>query len=83
MPDLVPWLIGLALVVLLGFLYWADRRYLGPSKPRERPVLLTYCAWCVHGDAEECTHPNSPVYDQACGPVCIARVRCQVRNLTR
>ena len=41
MPDLVPWLIGLVLALLAGFLYWADRRYPGLSKPRGRPVLLT------------------------------------------
>jgi hypothetical protein len=48
MPDLVPRLIGLVLALLVGFLSWADRRYPTPAKPRERPVLLTYCAWCVY-----------------------------------
>lgn len=37
MPDLVPWLIALALAVLLGFLWWMER-------PRS-----TACTWCeVH-----------------------------------
>jgi hypothetical protein len=72
MPDLVPAvLIGLALMALVGFLYWADRRYPAPSKSRERPFLLTYCAWCVHGDGDLCTNPRSPVYGQECGLVCI------------
>jgi hypothetical protein len=62
MPDLGPWLIGLVLALLIAFLYWADRRYPAPSKPRERPVLLTYCAWCAHRDGDDCTHPNSPVW---------------------
>jgi hypothetical protein len=29
MPDLVPWLIGLVLLALVGFLYWAERRSTG------------------------------------------------------
>jgi hypothetical protein len=33
MPDLVSWLIALALVALIGFLYWAERRYPGPQSP--------------------------------------------------
>jgi hypothetical protein len=39
MPDLVPWLIGLALALLVTFLYWADRRYPAPTKPRESVAL--------------------------------------------
>jgi hypothetical protein len=83
MPDPLPWLIGLVLALLVAFLYWADRRYPAPTKPRERPVLLTYRAWCVHRDGDDCTHPNSPVYNQPCDPVCIGRVRCGVRVVTR
>lgn len=33
MPDLLPWLIGLALVALVAFLYWAERRYPASSGP--------------------------------------------------
>lgn len=80
MPDLVPWLIALVLALPFGFLYWADRRCPAPTKPKERPVLLTYCAWCVHRDADDCTHPNSLVYGQGYSPVCIRRVRCDVRD---
>jgi hypothetical protein len=46
-PDLVTWRIVLALVALIGFLYWAERRYPAPSKPRKRDVALTFCTWCV------------------------------------
>jgi len=62
MPNLLPSLIGPVLAALVAFLYWADRRYPAPTKPRERPVLLTYCAWGVHRAGDECTHPNSPVW---------------------
>jgi hypothetical protein len=75
MPDLVTWLIGLALLALIAFLYWANRRYPSPSKPREHGYLLTYCAWCIH--------PDSPVYNQPCGPVCIGARRCSVRVVKR
>lgn len=50
MPEVLPWLIALALAVLLTFLYWAERRHPGPLKPREWPFLPTYCAWCVNRD---------------------------------
>ena len=79
MPDLVPWLIGAAAVVLVGFLYWAERRYPAPSKPRERPEVLTFCAWCVHRDGDDCTHPGSPVYGQPCARCASGRsgARCE------
>ena len=37
MPDPVPWLIGLAMLALIAFLYWADRRNPG-SAPTTSPT---------------------------------------------
>ncbi len=36
MPDLLPWLIGAAVVVLVALLYYWERRYPAPTKPREQ-----------------------------------------------
>ena len=52
MPNLVSWLIGLAMLAHMAFLYRADRRYPGRLKPRERTHYLTYCAWCIHRDGD-------------------------------
>ena len=69
MPNLVPGLIGLTLAGLVGFLYWADRRYPSPSKPTDPDLALALCAWCIHRTGDDCTHPGSPVYGQPCGLV--------------
>lgn len=61
MTDPVPWLIDRVLAALVAFLYWADRRHPAPTKPRERDLALTFCAWCVHRAGDECTHSESPV----------------------
>jgi hypothetical protein len=82
-PDLVPWLIGLALAGLVGFLYWAEKRYPSPSKPRDPDLAPTLCAWCEHRAGDHCTHPGSPVYGQPCGPVCIGSEWCDVREVKR
>ena len=79
MPDLIPWLIGAAVVALVAFLHWADRKHPSPSKPWEHGYLLTYCAWCIHRAGDDCTHPDSPVYNQPCGPVCTVARRCHLR----
>lgn len=68
MPDFVPWLIGLALLALLAFLYWSECRYSSPPKPRKRSYHLTYCAWCIHPVCTDAPlgrlfhHADSPVY---------------------
>jgi hypothetical protein len=51
---------GLALAVLLGFLYWAEERYLAPLKPGEWDLALTFCAWCVRRDGDDYTQPSKP-----------------------
>jgi hypothetical protein len=81
MPDLVPWAIGLALAGLVGFLYWAERRYPSVPKPREPDLALTLCAWCEYRAGDGCTHPGSPVSGQPCGPVFIGAERCGVREV--
>ena len=42
MPDPMPWLIGLALALLIAFLYWAERRYPSPHRPRQRAKGLSF-----------------------------------------
>jgi hypothetical protein len=46
MPDLLPWPIGLALAVLVRFLYWAEWQY---------PTVadtLGFAAWELEGNPE-------------------------------
>ena len=81
--DLAPLLIGAAVVALVAFLYWADLKYPTSSKRRQPGYLLTYCAYCIHRAGDICTHPDSPVYDQPCRPVCIGARRCSVRGFKR
>jgi hypothetical protein len=41
------------------------------QRKREPPVILMYCAWCIHRGGEDCTNSASPVHEERCGPVCI------------
>jgi hypothetical protein len=83
MPDLVPWLIGLAMLGLIVVAYATGRLGPAPSKPRRKAEAPTFCAWCIHRAGDDCTHPGSPVSGQPCGPVCIGRVVCTVREARR
>jgi len=72
-------LVILAGLLLLGWALWEQKHYTGGArKLRER---TTFCAWCVWRDGETCTHPASPVFGRACGPVCIGEVTCEARRL--
>jgi hypothetical protein len=75
--------IGLVVVALVGFLYWADRRYPGPELPRETTEAGAFCAWCIYWQGDDCTNPASPVGGQECGQVCIGDLACQVREVRR
>jgi hypothetical protein len=69
----------LAGLLLLGLVLWEQKQFTGGArKLRERP---TFCAWCVWRDGEDCTNPASPVFAQACVPVCIGEVTCEARRL--
>ena len=71
---------GLVLLVLL--LYW-QKQDPWPQRGKDTPIMLTYCAWCIHRDGEDCTNEASPVFGNSCGPVCIGVQRCEVRQLKR
>ena len=81
MPDLQVLLVAVALVALVALVYLLERRYPGPSKPREWPFLLTYCTWCIHRDGDDCTHAESLVSGQECAPACIGADWCEVREV--
>ena len=83
MPELTPWLIGIGMVALIALTYYPDRRYPGPQEPREMTLSLTFCAWFTWRDGEMCTSGGSYLHDQPCGPVCIGRQRCAVREVKR
>ena len=70
-------------IAVMAIVYIIDKK-VDLSTPRhKRPYLLTYCAWCIHRAGDHCTHPDSPVYNQPCGPVCIGARRCSVRDFKR
>lgn len=68
MLEAVIVLAGLVLLVLV--LYW-QRRDPWPQRRKEPPVILAYCAWCIHRDGEDCSQPGSPVCGQPCSSVYI------------
>ena len=82
MPD---WLIGLlfaaAMLALMAWVTWWERRDPGPYRPRpEGPAV---CAWCKWRAGEDCTHPKSPAGAGPIGEVCAGRVKCKVRETIR
>jgi len=72
-------LIGLAVVVLLGWVLWWQTHDPGPSKrrPTSTPAV---CEWCQWREGDDCRNPKSPMAGQACGPVCSGKVRCRYTN---
>ena len=81
MPEpVIALLIGTALASLITYLYWTERQH--PDRRRRKvDEAEVYCAWCVYRYLDVCIHPASPVYLGECGPVCIGRIRCEVRVL--
>lgn len=71
---------ALALAGLIVLAYELERRYPWPREPK---VALTFCAWCIQRDGETCGHPDSPVAGESCGPVCIGRLHCEVREVEK
>jgi hypothetical protein len=84
MLDELWMLVGLVVVVLImALIYYLQIRYAVPRRPNEQLEALAFCARCVHRHGDLCTNPASPVYGQACGPVCIGDVQCKVREVRR
>lgn len=81
MPEWAGAALGLALLGVVGFLLWAERRYPGAHRPRPRRELQAVCARCVWREGEDCTHPESPARGGPVGEVCAGRVRCKVREI--
>jgi hypothetical protein len=84
MVNQLPTLI--TLIVLLLAIYevidWLNRRgFLNRTPgPRPRPHV-TFCAWCIYRDGDDCTNPKSPIIGEECGPVCSGKVKCRVRQV--
>jgi hypothetical protein len=77
-------LIGVVAAVLIMALSWyLQIRHAVPLRPNEQFEALAFCARCVHRCGDRCTHPSSPVRGQECGPVCVGRVGCEVREVRR
>ena len=83
LPDLLPWLIGVAAVVLLVLVLCWQKQDPWPMRRKEPPIMLMYCAWCIHRDGEDCTSEGSPVYQQSCGPVYMGAQQCEAREARR
>lgn len=81
MRDLL--LLTLLLISVAAIVYLAGKYLPKSTPPHKCPYLLTYCAWCIHRAGDDCTHPESPVYNQPCGPVCTGARRCSVRVVKR
>ena len=79
MPEpVIALLIGASLASLIGYLYWAERQH--PDRRRKKAdEAEVYCAWCAYRHGDVCIHPASPVYLGECSPVCIGRMKCEVR----
>ena len=75
-----PWLWLPVLLGLFAGAYYIQQMPQGRRRQRKRPESQTFCAWCVFRDGEDCTSPNSPVCDQACGPVCWGNVKCELQR---
>lgn len=54
-------LAGVVLLVLV--LYW-QKQAPWLQRRKEPLVILTYRAWRLHGDGEDCTHPRSSTDEQ-------------------
>ena len=83
MPDWLtsPWLWLLGVLHLFALARWVGYHPAPSSRPRaETPAIY---AWCIHRDGDDCTHPGSPQAGQICGPVCVGRLPCQVREVRR
>jgi hypothetical protein len=50
-------LTALAGLVLLALMLGRQRRDPWPQRRRELPVLLMYCARCMHREGEDCINP--------------------------
>ena len=80
MPDWLTTLLWVVVALGLCALAWWVGYPAQPTRPRaETPAI---CAWCRWRAGDDCTHPNSPVSGQSCGPVCAGRVACRVREVT-
>jgi len=55
-------------------------RWDGWEKRYPYPDPEAFCAWCVWRDQEDYTNAAGLVYGQSCGPVCVGKVRCEVRE---
>ena len=79
MPEpVVALLIGASLASLIGYLCWADQQH--PDRRRRKvDEAEVYCVWCVYRHGDVCIHTANPVYPGECGPVCIGRMKCEVR----
>ena len=73
-------LIILAMATMIGWLYWADRRWPSPQRPRRVKETPAFCAHCRYRDGEDCAHPKSPAGSGPIGYVCSGRVKCKVRE---
>ena len=77
-----PWLWVVVALALCAGAWWVGRDLTYPTRPprAETPAI---CAWCRWRAGDDCTHPDSPVSGQSCGPVCAGRVACRVREVRR
>jgi hypothetical protein len=86
--SLIPWLddpnalllVLFLAVALLAGAYYALKRPTTTQHPPPWAGGLRYCARCAHRDGDQCEHPDSPVYGQACLPVCSGEQQCEVRE---
>jgi hypothetical protein len=84
MLDELWMLIGVvAVMLIMALIYYLQIRYAVPRRPNKQLEALAFCARCVHRHGDLCTHPGSPVFGQACGPVCIGDLACSVREVRR
>jgi hypothetical protein len=81
--PLVTALFVLVMAALIGWLYWAERRWPAPRRPMRSKETPATCARCTWRSGEDCTNPKSPVYPGPIGDVCSGRRRCKVREATQ
>jgi hypothetical protein len=80
MPGpVVAWVIGAALSSLLASLLWARWQH-SARRSNEASEMSAYCIWCLYRRSGTCTHPGSPVYPDACRPVCDGELQCDARQ---
>ena len=80
MPEpLIALLMGVTLVSLIASLGWAAWEHWG-RRSRQVKGTVAYCVWCLYRRSDTCTHPGSPVYPDACHPVCDGDLQCDVRQ---